>query len=141
MYQFREKINYQQFFRFDKKLVENMNWALLPKSSKAVFPVIACHCNDKGESFPSERTIAIMSGRTDKTVRDGIKGLETFPGFKFTFYVTSRGRRAKRFYINQPSTDIKGRIFPFHKCIIEGGNVIATTIAPEYPSSPFTRDR
>jgi hypothetical protein len=121
MYQFKEDFNGDQHFWFDKKLIENMNWAMLPKSSKAIFPVIACHCNSKGVSFPGERTIAIMAGRTDKVVREGIQGLVGFPGFKMARYTTKQGRRAKRFHLKIPPIQ-KGRSFPFHKQIIEGGN-------------------
>ena len=121
MYQFKEDFNGNQHFWFDKKLIENMNWAMLPKASKAVFPVIACHCNSKGLSFPGERTIAIMAGRSDKVVREGIRGLVGFPGFKIGFFTTRRGRKAKRFHLKMPPKE-KGRSFPFHKQIIEGGN-------------------
>ena len=50
MYHFSDDINYDVFFRFDKKWIEDMNWAFIPKASKAVFPVIAAHCNEKGEA-------------------------------------------------------------------------------------------
>lgn len=121
MYQFKEHAYSNVHFWFDKKLIENMNWAMLPKSSKAIYPVIACHRNGKGLSFPGERTIAIMSGRTDKVVREGIQGLISFPGFKVVPYVTKRGRRSKKFHLKQPPRE-NGRSFPFHKCIIDGGN-------------------
>ncbi len=122
MYQFKEELNYRVFFWFDKLLIKNMNWALLPKASKAIFPVIGCHCNKHGIAFPGERTIAILSGRTDKKVREGIRGLEDFPGFRVSDYITSRGRRAKEYFIKIPSTDENGRKFPFHKLVLECGN-------------------
>ena len=122
MYQFKEGINRTVFFWWDKKLIKNKNWAILPKSSKAVFPVIACHCNENGKAFPGERTIAILSGRTDKIVREGIRELENFPGFEVDQYVTKRGRKAKKFDIKFPKRIEKGQAFPFHKFIIEGGN-------------------
>lgn len=99
-----------------------MNWASIPKSSKAILPVIAAHCDDKGESFPSERTLAILSGRSDKTVREGIQGLIGFPGFSVENYITKRGRRAKRFIMTFPPEREEGRSFFFYKYLIEGGN-------------------
>jgi hypothetical protein len=122
VYQFAELVNHGLFFRFDKKWVENMNWALLPKSSKGILPVIACHCNESGESFPGEQTIAALSGWTDKKVREGINGLVGFPGFEVAYYVTKRGRRAKRYKMTFPPEHEKGRSFFFHKIILDGGN-------------------
>jgi len=121
MYQFTDQINRESLFVFDKRWIKNMNWAALPKASKAIFPVIAAHFNGKGLAFPSERRIAILSGRTDKQVREGVNGLEGFPGFKVGYYVTPRGKRAKRYHMKLPAIK-KGRTFPFLRCIIYGGN-------------------
>lgn len=122
MYQFSEDLKYDVFFRFDKKWIKNMNWAMLPNASKAVLPVIAAHSNKAGESFPGERTIAILSGLSDKIARAGIQGLVGFPGFHLSYYVTKQGRRSKKFAIDFPPEHEKGRYFFFHKCIFEGGN-------------------
>jgi hypothetical protein len=122
MYQFGEVLNRGLFFRFDKKWIENMNWALLPKSSKGVLPVIASHCDNLGQSFPSEQTIAALSGWTEKKVREGINGLVGFPGFELSHYTTKRGRRAKRYKMTFPHEREEGRSFFFHKIIIDGGN-------------------
>ena len=121
MYQFAEQIDRESLFVFDKRWIKNMNWAALPKASKAIFPVIAAHCNGKGLAFPSERRIAILSGRTDKQVREGVNGLDGFPGFKVAYYTTKRGKRAKRFHMKLPAIK-KGGTFPFLRCIIYGGN-------------------
>ena len=138
MYQFTDNINLNLFFRFDKKFIENMNWALLPRSSKAIFPVIASHCNQEGLAFPGERTIAILAGRSDKNVREGVKGLDGFPKIKVEHYITRRGRRSKRFHFGLPPIE-KGRSFPFHKCIIEGGNwrELTPTAQALYPVMRF----
>ena len=122
MYQFGEVLNRGLFFRFDRKWIENMNWALLPKSSKGILPVIASHSNDSGESFPGEQTIAALSGWTDKKVRQGVNGLVGFPGFEVSHYITKRGRRSKRFKMVFPPEGEKERSLFFHKIIIEGGN-------------------
>jgi hypothetical protein len=121
MYQFKEGCNHKQFFWWSKRLIKNKNWALLSKSSKAVFPVIACHCNKKGGAYPNERTIAILSGLNDKSAREGIRGLEAFPNFKISHYLTKRGKRAKKYYLNLPAANVKGRSFPFYKFILESG--------------------
>lgn len=121
MYFFKENFDSIGCFWFDKKLIENYQWAGLPKASKAVYPIICSFMNDNGESFPSEQTISMRAGRTEKIVRDGIEGMNDFPGVKITKYVTQKGRRSKKFFITKPPVE-KGRLFPFHKKIIEGGN-------------------
>lgn len=102
LWHFSEDLNENQFFLWDKKLIENKNWAILLKSSKAVFPVIAAHCNQKGVSFPGEKVISALCGRDEKTVREGILYLENFPGFRWEYCTTKRGRRSKKFFLTFP---------------------------------------
>jgi hypothetical protein len=122
MYRFHERIDHVQFFRFDKRWIESLNWARLPKSSKSILPVIGIHCNGKGLSFPGETTIAIFAGLTEKTVREGLQGLKGFPGFEISHCTTENGRRAKKYRLALPPKNEKGRSFFFHRCIMEGGN-------------------
>ena len=111
------------FFKWDKSLIENKVWASLPLSAKAVFPVIAVHCNKQGESWPSEKIIAELSGYTEKTVRKGIQGLVKAKFADFTV------RKAKRncgkwlmnhYFVSLPVPEKKG-YFPFHKSLITRG--------------------
>ena len=67
----------------------------------------------QGEAFPSEQTIAILSGLTDKVVREGIRGLDGFPGFSFEQYVTRRGRRSNKFQLEMLRNSERGAGFPF----------------------------
>jgi hypothetical protein len=120
LYQFKDKLDYAGHFWFDKKLIEDKNWAMLSPAAKAIFPVIACHTNEKGEAFPGEQTIAILSGVTEKTVRSGLKGLHDFPAMKMESYITKRGRRSKIFKLSIPPKT-SGRSFPFYKHLIESG--------------------
>ena len=121
MYQFTDQIDLESIFVFDKRWIKNMNWAPLSKASKAIFPVILSHASRKGLAFPSERRIAILSGRPDKSVRAGVNGLEGFPGFKIGYYTTKRGKRGKRYHMKMPAMR-QGETFPFHRCIIYTGN-------------------
>jgi hypothetical protein len=121
VYQFKEEINYTSHFWFDKLWIKNLNWKMLPKAAKAIYPVIALHRSPEGIAFPGEQTIAILSGLTEKSVRVGIEALYDFPGITIEPYVTGRGRRSKRFIFETIRRE-KGRHFPFHKSIIEGGN-------------------
>lgn len=122
MYQFKEDIHWNQFFPFDEYWIKDMKWAALPTSSKAILPVIAVHCDADGIAFPSEETIAILSGLTEKTVREGIKELMGFPGFHLGHYVTNRGRSANIYRLTLPTEVDKGKSFFFYKSFIEGGN-------------------
>ena len=133
-YQFKGEIDEVGFFRFDKRWIENKNWALLPLASKAILPVIGCHCNANGHAFPGERRIAILSGLSDKTVRKGIRGLEALPGFRFESYISSRLKKSKKFFLELPPLE-KGRFFPFHKFILESGlwRELSTVAKAIYP--------
>ncbi len=120
-YQFKESCNQKQFFWFDRNLIKNMNWAMLSKSAKAVFPVIASHCDQKGRAFPGEETIAAIAGVTDKVAREGIKTLDGFPNFEWSNYLTRRGKRGKKFFLKLPSSSKQGKAFPFYKFIFDSG--------------------
>ena len=80
MFKFKEEINEVNFFWWTKKMFENLTWASFPLSSKAVFPVLAAHIRRKGGqlgwAWPTEKTIAIETGITPKTVREGTRALE-----------------------------------------------------------------
>jgi len=120
MYQFKYNINYTNFFRFDKSLVIDKSWSKMPPAAKSIYPVIAVHCNKEGLSFPSQLTIAILSGTVTKTVRTGIEFLKKFPGIKI-FRTLSRGHVMYRYQIN--ITPFKrGSAFALYKCIFEGGH-------------------
>lgn len=121
MYQFKETLNYSVFYKFDKMNVRNKKWARLPQASKSIYPVIAVHCDKEGVAFPGQLTIAILSGRTPKTVRDGISGLIGYPGFKVNKKITNTGHRAKKYKID-PAPNDRGRSFRFYKCFVYGGN-------------------
>ncbi|WP_419655431.1 hypothetical protein [Desulfosarcina variabilis] len=120
MYQFTEDSDFKARFWFKKEYIENMNWAMLPKRAQAVYPVICCHVNEKGIAFPSERTIAILSGVSDKHVRLGTRDLDGFPGFSCEYYVTVRGKRGKRYPVSLPQENNRNA-FPFHRYLLESG--------------------
>lgn len=126
MYSFKEELNCENYFRFEKVIIRENIWAKLPQASKAIYPVIGVHCNVKGVAFPSELTIAILSGCTEKTVREGQKGLMGLRGFRIERYITNRGKRAIKYRINPPPMR-KGQVFFFHKAVVEGGNWLHLT--------------
>ncbi len=120
MYFFKDELT-DNFFRFCKWLVRDQIWARLPLASKAIYPVIGVHCNKHGCAFPSEQTIAILSGISENTVRKGIHGLLEVPGFEVEKYVTARGYKANRYFIHPPPKR-KDTSFFFHKLVVTGGN-------------------
>jgi len=122
MYLFKDDIDRISFVWWSKKYIESKQWAALPPAAKAIYPVIAIHCNKKGFSYPSERTIAILSGRTDKVVRQGIRYLEDYLGdsFKTVKYTSKRGKQSNRFILKIPVYQ-KGETFPFYRWIFESG--------------------
>jgi hypothetical protein len=134
MFRFKDQPNRNNYFRYDKKIVRDKTWASLPSASQAIFPVICCHCNKQGLAHPSELTIAILAGCTEKTVREGIKGLKILSYFHIDSYTTSKGHRAYKYQIDFPPPE-KGRFFPFHKMIIDGGNwsMLTPTAKALYP--------
>jgi hypothetical protein len=120
MYQFKEQINYKNYFKFRKSIVQNGLWARLPPSTKSIYPVIACHADKTGEAFPSEQTIAILAGCTEKTVREGLEGMLDMPGVNISSRITKRGHRQKVYTLPPPKDNES--VFYFYKNIIEGGN-------------------
>jgi hypothetical protein len=123
VYHFTENINWDGFFPFDKKWVEDMHLAALPDASKAVLPVILSFCNENGVSFPSYETIGALAGLTPRTVQEAVKGLRGFPGFEIEKFQTRHGRIANRYHMTKfPPKDETGRSFFFFKSFIEGGN-------------------
>jgi hypothetical protein len=118
-YRFPETFDYDLFFKVKADMITASNslWARLPLSSKSVYPVIGCHCNAKGEAWPSIQTIADLAGITRKTAGEGIKGLMKLPWFTIKSRITKRGLRSKKYIIEQD----RRPMFPFHKTIIESG--------------------
>jgi hypothetical protein len=119
---FRDNLSHAGFFKFAKRLIRDRHWALLPTAAQAIYPVIGVHMNAQNKTaFPAEDRMAVLAGCTPKTVRAGVNALRDFPGFDIESYVTSRGRRSKKFTFSDiPS---RGRdYFAFHRIIIDGGN-------------------
>ena len=117
----------ENYFKWDGRLIESLNWAMLSPAAKAIFPVIACHCNEQGEAFPGERRIAGLAGLSDKIVRKGIKDLIGFSNFQYKRFLSTRGKMSKKFTIKlpnnsseKPSNGNKGP-FPFHSYILYSG--------------------
>jgi hypothetical protein len=115
MYQFSENFNDKALFWFKKSLIKNLNWAMLPTAAKAIFPVIACHCNESGKAFPGQLRLAILSGLSVKQVIKGIRGLKGFPDIKIKRSIPNE------YYLKLPKEHIRGETFPFFQLVLEYG--------------------
>lgn len=120
MYTFPDQVNWTAHFLFDKKMITELVWANLPSAAKSVFPVIGVHRNDRGYAYPTKKTIAILCGRTEKTVGEGIHGLQQFLApLEFSYHITEKGRRAKKYHLETPPPG--DDVFPFYRCLMEKG--------------------
>jgi DNA-binding transcriptional ArsR family regulator len=120
VYQFRE-LNRENYSVWDKRTIETTAWARLPAAAKGVYPVVRAFANRAGQAWPCELTIAIHAGQTEKTTREGVNGLCGFPGVTLARYVTKRGRLGKRWLFAAVPVE-RGRWFPFHRIVVDGGN-------------------
>jgi len=118
-----QNINTINFFFFNNLYIKNKKWAKLPKASKSIFPVIASFCNKDGIAFPGEKIISKLSGRTEKTIRSGIKKLEE--GVFIQRYAQATSKPGQKYYIYK--LDIKNEMiekneaFQFYKSLINSG--------------------
>lgn len=118
------------FFRFPKNWIftyENYCWALMPLAAKTSLPVIATFSDKNGKAFPGEKTIAELAGITEKTLRRGIKGLNT-PFFKYEYINRKQGGRIRIYKFDFPKLG-NGEAFPFYQKIITSGQWASTNQA------------
>jgi hypothetical protein len=100
--------------RMAREIIEQGYWAKLKPSSKEIYPSILKHVNKSGLAFPSIRTLAIISGVTEKTAGKGVKGLEGLPGFNKVRKMSRRGHTAYHYFIKEPTPDSKHTIWLSH---------------------------
>ena len=121
-FQWTENVDNGMTLRMPKEVIENRYWAKLPLNSKAIYPPILKHVNkERGLAFPSIRTLAILSGVTEKTAGKGVNGLNGLPGFKKVRKMSKRGHTAYHYLINEPIRDSRNTIW-FSHSYINGGN-------------------
>lgn len=111
--------NMDNFFYFNKNLVRTDIWANLGKCAKAIYPVIACHCDQKkgNKAFPSQLTIAILSGYKIPSVKNGIQELKNTSSMEFKVLPE---RHHNSYEIILPARQSTAK-FKFHKAIIDSG--------------------
>ena len=121
-FQWSDNFNNSLFSRIPREIIELGYWAKLPLNSKAIYPPILKHVNkERGLAFPSIRTLAILSGVTEKTAGKGVNGLNGLPGFKKVRKMSKRGHTAYHYLINEPIRDSRNTIW-FSHSYINGGN-------------------
>lgn len=122
------------FIRIRRSYFENRIWKNWSKATKTILPVIMKHSNASGYSFPSQTRIAIYSGVTEKSVRQGLVGLQNFPDFGITKEFSRRGRKKNRYWI-KPATKIKGISVFISHAFFNGGNwaLLSSSAKAIYP--------
>ena len=120
-FKWTENVSNGLTLRMPRIIIEEYYWAALKPASKSVYVPLLKFVNKNGSAFPSIRTLAIVSGVTEKTAGQGIKGLEGLPGFKKIRKVSRRGHIAYNYFIEEPPPDNKHTIWMSHS-YINGGN-------------------
>ena len=78
---FPDDVRTELFIRIGGNYFKDGIWKRWSKATKAIVPVIMKYSDACGQSFPSQTRIAVYSGITEKSVRQGLKGLEDFRDF------------------------------------------------------------
>jgi Helix-turn-helix domain len=110
VYTFKNEIDYTGYCFMSKKIVASELWSRLSKAGKTVLPVIVKYSNKQGEAFPSQETIGIISGVTEKTVREGIKNIAKFTDMRIKTYRTIKGNISYKYIIPVSMFEAKGKI-------------------------------
>jgi Helix-turn-helix domain len=118
---FPRDVREELFIKIRRSYFEEMIWRDWPKATKATVPVIMKHSNASGYSFPSQTRIAIYSGLTEKSVRQGLNGLQDFQDFRIKREFNRRGWMKNKYWFRPASINEKGSVFISH-AFFNGGN-------------------
>jgi len=118
---FPDDIRTELFIRIGSHYFKDKIWKEWSKATKAIVPVIMKHSDACGQSFPSQTRIAVYSGITEKSVRQGLKGLEDFRDFGIKKEITKRGWLKNKYWLKPAKRNEKGAIFISH-AFFNGGN-------------------
>lgn len=120
-FQWKENVQSGLFFKMPRNIINSGLWADLPKASKSIYLPLLRFVNKHGWAWPSNRTLAIYSGSTEKTARIGRKGLEGLPGLKMSIKFDRGGHSTYRYEIEEPQSDSDHSII-FSHAYFDGGN-------------------
>jgi len=120
-FQWSDNFNNGLHSRMAREIIEQGYWAKLRTSSQAIYPSILKFINKNGLAFPSLRTLAIVSGVTEKTAGKGVQGLEGLPGFRKIRKISRHGHTIYNYTIKEPLPDYQHTIW-FSHSYINGGN-------------------
>lgn len=127
---FKEEIDYTGFFPMPRNLFQHEDlkdscpvglWAELSLTAKSILPVILAHMFNES-CCPGIRQIAALSGTSKSTVTRGVEDLKTLPDFTVRKTLTRQGRFQNIYSFKRPNMNERNSWFPFHRCIIQGGN-------------------
>jgi len=118
---FPDDVRGELFIRIRGSYFKDMIWRNWPKATKAIVPVIMKHSDASGYSFPSQTRIAVYSGITEKSVRQGLNGLQNFSDFGIKKEITRRGWIKNKYWFKPETRNEKGAVFISH-AFFNGGN-------------------
>jgi len=118
---FPDDVRGDLFIRIRGSYFEYMIWRDWPKATKAIIPVIMKHSDACGNSFPSQTRIAIYSGINEKSVREGLNGLQNFPDFGIKKDFNKRGWAMNKYWFRPATKNEKEAVFISH-AFFNGGN-------------------
>lgn len=126
IYTFPWKPNPDAKFWLEKDWVFSGEYAELISAAQRLFPAIGIHWNWKTKiAYPSERTLAILTGMDVQTVRKGLRDLADKRPYGFTIAKDKRRNVYEMFLPYQrPSKENGGEAgdnFPFHSWVIHSG--------------------
>lgn len=99
MYTFKAEIDYKGFFFINKEIIVDGTWAKLSQSGRAILPVILKHRNKQGIAFPSQETIGIISGLSEKAVSCGIKSIKEHTEIEVEEHYNAKGYLKYEYHI------------------------------------------
>lgn len=118
---FPDDVRGELFIRISGSYFKYKIWRNWPQATKAIIPVIMKHSNPGGYSFPGQTRIAIYSGITEKSVREGLNGLQNFQDFGIIKEFNRRGWKKNKYWIKPATKNEKGAVFISH-AFFNGGN-------------------
>jgi len=118
---FPDDIREELFIRIKGSYFQDKTWKSWPKATKAIVPVIMKHSNASGHSFPSQTRIAIYAGITEKSVREGLNGLQNFPDFGIKRVFNRRGWMKNKYWFKPATKNEREVVFISH-AFFNGGN-------------------
>ena len=112
----------EMFFFFSKEIVRSRRWASMTPTARAVFPVLAAHCDANGTAYPGRERIARLAGIDIRSVAAGTTqlvkaGLVSRVSKKYS----RTGRWQNVYHLRLPRQPGEGETWLFHHHLVTSG--------------------